>query len=269
MPTLTDAAKRVEDIELWSQYPREVMIEKRRELGRAFRSGYQQEAMDDAEKTFPSWDRVKHYGMDPFSIAAPQWPRYTGVDLASHQRTGNAIITVAMNPETLLKVPVDLRLGAWSSPDTWRQIEDVYKKLKPTVIMVENVAYQDAIMDWGLERTKLPVRGFMTGRQKSDPFVGLPSIEVEFSVGAWLVCLPLHEVDCVCPWCVMDLEFGRHPSYISDDIVMALWFAREGTRFGRPIPRGVREGVTEPTRSRWTSPNSGPGGSKWISPRGR
>jgi hypothetical protein len=77
---------------------------------------------------------------------------------------------------------------------------------------------------------RLPLQGFTTGRQKADPAIGLPSLEVEFANGMWRIPL-LHEIgpadSDTDPWVRLVREFQGHPFHSSDDLVMATWFARE------------------------------------------
>jgi hypothetical protein len=73
---------------------------------------------------------------------------------------------------------------------------------------------------------------FTTGKQKADPIFGLPSMEVEFFNGAWVV--PMRGVDpqdAEHGFNIWRRELDEHPIGAAADTVMASWFAREGARY--------------------------------------
>lgn len=178
--------------------------------------------------------------LDPLEILVSDWPRYAGVDLSTDKRPGNTIVTIAQRPDDRKRLVVDVRAGSWTSPETWRQMEEVDRRFYPQVFYVENNALQESILQWGLERNAtLPVRGFLTGKNKADPMLGLPGLEVEFENRGWMIARPGHELDCGCAWCRLWSELMGHPLAESTDLVMALWFAREAARAtGRSLEAG-------------------------------
>jgi hypothetical protein len=111
---------------------------------------------------------------------------------------------------------------------------DAYNAHRHQIIVVENNAAQDAIVQWALEKghASMPLMPFVTGKQKVDPMIGLPGMEVEFANGSWVVAMgnAEHEPDCQCGFCVWKREMGSHPVGETADTVMASWFAREGAR---------------------------------------
>jgi len=174
---------------------------------------------------------------NPAATVDPAWPRYTGVDLSSAARKGNVIFTIALKP-TGARIPIDIRRGNWSSPDTAGQVIDVFRTHHSRIILVENNAYQSALLEWigqlpGAPKD-LPVIGYTTGRQKWQEGVGLGSLEVEFSRGAWEIYAPEHQPACQCAWCVWVGEMKLHPLASTTDCVMACWFSREAIRYDRP-----------------------------------
>ena len=126
------------------------------------------------------------------------------------------------------------------------QIIDAYTRHRPQLIVVENNASQSAISQWAIEKGhQLPIMPFATGINKVSPDVGLPSMDVEFANGSWLVAMGgLHEPDCVCGFCTWKREMDEHPIGVAADTVMAAWFAREGAR---ALQCGVLEGETQET----------------------
>ena len=75
---------------------------------------------------------------------------------------------------------------------------------------------------------------YLTGRNKADPLQGLPSIEKEFDNQEWLFAIEnepkLGESDLNDPWVKLIYEFQGYPFYETTDIVMSLYFAREGAK---------------------------------------
>jgi len=173
-------------------------------------------------------------GLDPLELLGDDWPRFTGADISSSRRPGNALVTIAQRPSDKKRLVIDVRAAKLTSPQMWREMEDIDRLYHPGIFTVENNATQEAIIEWGLElNATLPVTGFMTGKNKSDPVMGLPGLEVEFENQGWIIPRPAHKLDCKCPWCRLWRELLGHPLAASTDLVMALWFAREAARAGK------------------------------------
>lgn len=200
---------------------------------RSFSRGYQQQTLTDEDLSFPSVTKCAEDDLDPMELLTRHWVFYSGVDQSSAKRPGQVIVTIGQRAHDRKRMVVELRAGKWTSPELWRQMEEVDRAFHPVLYMVENNAIQQAIIDWGLEMNKtLPVRGFTTGQNKADQVHGLPGLEVEFENQGWLIPRPSHSLSCQCLWCRLWVELTGHPLAISDDMVMALWFAREAARFG-------------------------------------
>lgn len=192
--------------------------------------------------TFPSAIRcAAEDGFEPMELVASHWPRYTGVDLSSAKRPGNAFVTIAQRPTDRKRVVVDVRAKGLTSPQTWRELEDIDRRYGPDLFLVENNGLQDAVLEWGHElNTTLPVQGFLTHTNKADPVMGLPGLEVEFENEGWIIPRPAHSLDCDCAWCRLWTELLGHPLAETTDLVMALWFAREAARgAGRMVEQGT------------------------------
>lgn len=216
-------------------------MKRRGEIGsRSFARGFRQETLDDLSRTFPSATKCAVENLKPLEYMSAHWPIYTGVDLSSDKRPGNAIVSVAQRPSDRKRLLISVRTGEWTSPQLWRELEEEDRRFRPVVFMVENNAYQDALLEWGRElNASLPVQGFTTGKNKADPILGLPGMEVEFENSAWMIPRYDHALDCVCGWCRLWMELTGHPIAESTDVVMALWFAREGARgAGRMLETG-------------------------------
>lgn len=234
-------------IPLWSEvWGKEQLISRRGVIGaRAFDRGFRQKALSDEDRTFPSSDKIFNYNLRKEDIIQPGFVRVIGCDPFGQ----NVVIFVlALTPKGV-KVPVDIRMGKWSPGRTVNELIAAYRDHNPHITVVENNASQEAIVQWLMEKGEMNIAGsiipFTTGKQKADPELGLPSLEVEFANGAWMV--PMggeHVVDCKCGFCKWKKELRDHPLSEQADTVMASWFAREGARFLLREPQQQDEIVT-------------------------
>ncbi len=209
-----------------------------------FQKGYLMQAVAPGDLKFPSFEKCIQHGLTAGELRARKPLCYTGVDLSGKRRPGVAIVTVGLmanNRRGLL----DVRFGAWSSPETARQIGIVDQELGPQWIQVENNGYQEALVDW-VKEADLPywpkVESFTTGSNKADPDVGLPVLEVEMNNGAWIFPggeWEGHESTCPCHWCRFKEEVKNYPVFATSDGVMAWWFSRDALAKWSPKGGGV------------------------------
>lgn len=113
----------------------------------------------------------------------------------------------------------------------------LHKRIDPTpsIHVVENVAYQEALVQQiRADGNSIPVEGFTTGKQKMDPYVGLPMFDPSFAAGEWVIgtkgghdgeTIP----ECECPQCVWLRELMFFPAATSD-ILMASWLIHQRMR---------------------------------------
>lgn len=114
----------------------------------------------------------------------------------------------------------------------------MYKRYQADVVIVENNAYQQSVLDAlnddqmaaavGAEKVRLPVIPFTTGKQKADREIGLPGLAAKLEQGLWR--FPVgdewpHPGECECAVCRLASELTSYPIGEHDDMVMALWFA--------------------------------------------
>lgn len=226
-------------IQLWNaEWTEQKLKEQYRDIGSvAFDRGYRQVALNDESRTFPSSDQIfkPHLG---FEIVQPHWPRIAGID--PFGRVG-VIVVMAVNPNTFQRVVLEIIRRKMPPKQMVQEIISVYHRYNCQVMVCENNASQEAIIQWVTEvgGLALPIVPFTTGKQKADPVLGLPSLEVEFANGAWIV--PIRGVDGTDanhPLNVLKYELRAHPVAEAEDTVMALWFAREGARY-------ITEGQTQ------------------------
>jgi hypothetical protein len=217
-------------IPLWEDaWPKEKLIKRFKEIGsRAFNRGYRQVALSDDDRTMPSYLKRFKYGVRIHDIVRPDWPRVIGMDPFGQWVV---IFTLALGPNGK-RYPVEIRRGKWGPKESVLQLVDAFITHRAQLVVVENNAAQEAIVQWALEMGKqMPVWPFVTGKQKADPMIGLPGLEVEFSNDSWVVAMGGdHEPDCKCNFCAWKGEMQMHPVGSTADIIMASWFAREAAR---------------------------------------
>lgn len=249
------------DTPLWALRSRKWLIkEEARITSPAFARGYEQKPSSSQDLFFPhllpgnvfygeDWRRIDN--PDHPGYISPMWTRSTGVDLAGKNRRGTVIFTSAMDPYGVRHL-VDIRMGAWSQPETCDYIEDVYKTHFPSLIYVESNALQGAILDWIDKDTEKYTFGsiaepFLTTGTKTHPELGLPGLDLQFAARRWRISIP-HERDeivepnpknpskCGCAYCtlVSDLSgFTWDDLDKTPDSIMAMFFAdRAAQAFG-------------------------------------
>ena len=215
-------------IPLWDKWNDKELKQRFALIGkRAFNRGFRQIALSDEDRTFPSSDKIfrKEIGLD---IVQPHWPRIAGID-----PFGKAVVifTLALSPQGL-KVLVSLKRGRWSPKRTIDEIIKTQLDYQPHIFVCENNAAQEAIRQWAEEKGhNLNLVPFTTGKQKADPQLGLPSLEVEFANDSWIIPYKgIDPFDNEDPINIFKRELSEHPLGQAEDTVMACWFAREGAR---------------------------------------
>lgn len=223
-----------------------------------FNRGFRMIAFADEDRFFPHFemcvDASKQMGEDPaglkmrdFSAADRRtWDTYAGVDLSSDNRPGNAIFVCSILPDTRY-ITRSIRVGAWDSPETCWQLQQIDNTFHPRIFAVETNGMQKALIEWaaaagpkGLyrggryHRLTWPnrVRAFVTGRNKADPETGLRGMDILFENLAWLIPMgdlpeAKHQAGCQCDACRWMYELRLYPHAPTTDIVMAMWFAWE------------------------------------------
>lgn len=156
----------------------------------------------------------------------------TGVDLAVSKSDAadlTAFFTLAVRPDGKREV-LSIESGKWSGPEIVKKVFDVHERYQ-SIIIVENNAAQDFILQFARDRGSIPIRPFTTGRNKAHPEFGVGSIAAEMSAGAWVI--PNHDKVMhpeVAEW--VDEMLYYDPRAHTGDRLMASWFAREGVRLG-------------------------------------
>jgi len=236
---------------LWdARWDAQALQRRKRQIGsRGFKRGFQQVAIADEERTFPWFDGCvrlvppEQHRAAIRELVDPVWPLYGGVDVARRTRPGSAVFVLANSPSGV-RVPVEIRYGAWSPDRLAAEVLAVDDALRPVYFMVENNATQDAYLS--LIRQVAAARGigqvpalqaFTTGQNKADETAGLPGVAIELEHQQWEIVLPDHGPTCTlggdglpCAWCAWAEDMRSHPLAGSFDLGMASWFAREAAR---------------------------------------
>lgn len=236
--------RRLGSLPLWERWNREALLKQQKIVGaRAFARGFFLQAYTDEDRMFRSFPKCYSPGLRAKDVIARRYPTFIGLDPAGKKRKGTAIVAIALEPGTQRRIPVDVRLGAWTVPEMIRELLDMNRIHNVAYVMVENNALQDHIVDAIKTGTKgadsslwFRVEPFNTGKNKSDETLGLPSLETEFFNGAWMIPsdeFESHEPGHTCAWCSWRNQLVNYPMWSDTDFALSTWFAREAlSRWG-------------------------------------
>lgn len=157
---------------------------------------------------------------------------FTGVDLGTGGKQSDltVLFTICVHPNGDREV-LCVDAGNWTGPEIVQQIVTTHQRFG-SIVMVENNAAQQFLVDFTRSNTSVPVRTFTTGRNKHDPTFGVESIAVEMESGKWII--PSWDgkpwTEGVAAWIdgMLNYTSNKHTS----DYVMAGWLAREAARQG-------------------------------------
>jgi predicted phage terminase large subunit-like protein len=175
----------------------------------AFRQEYLAEFVDAAGARIKrEWLR---YGDCPEGL-----PTYIGVDLAISTKSEadyTGVVVISRSEDGTIYVR-DVNRTRADFASVLRFIEAMADKWKPTMIGIEQVQYQAAVVQELLRRTKLPIRGIRPDRDKVTRFAPL---EARYEQSQVMHCqgLPAYFEDEL-----LSFPVGRH-----DDVVDALAYA--------------------------------------------
>jgi hypothetical protein len=238
---------------LWSKWPAAVLKQEYRKGAWTFDLGFRQRARHDESRLFDISPLVRS-GVYVKDLVPLGTPIFGGYDPAGEKRIGNALVSVAATNGGALRVITNIRLWKGRYTETATEIAMADELYRYTLLLVENVALQGAIIELIRFRAPtIPIVGYQTGMQKSHPELGLPGLGEEIKAGLWALCvdddygtgspLALHEPGCECPYHVFLADLNGYPSESRTyDALMACWFARQGIRgdfAGKFIPSGA------------------------------
>lgn len=161
----------------------------------------------------------------------PGFATFTGVDLGVRTTSNadlTAMFTIVVHPNGDREV-LSCEAGRWAGPEIVSRIIDIHQRYG-SIVIVENVAAQEFILQFVRKLSAVPVKPFTTtGTAIRHPQFGLESLATEMANGKWIIpskngkAHPELEA-----WIGEMLYYDPlgHPG----DRLMASWFAREGAR---------------------------------------
>lgn len=197
-------------------------------------------ARDDGDARFKSeWIKIalERGKANQLAYALAQVPPgfrvFTGVDLAVQQHASadkTALVTIIVHPDGSREI-LEIQLGRWAGPQIVEKIIDVHQRFH-SIVIVENNAAQDFILQFTKAAAAIPIKPFTTGRNKAHPEFGIESIAAELAGGKWI--FPNEggistEMDAL----IQGMLYYDAKSH-THDALMAMWFAREGARMATP-----------------------------------
>lgn len=220
-----------------AEFARQMLCIARDDASARFKQAWIDECLrggDEVPKTLRNigqWNGQRCLGITVNPL--PQgYKTYTGVDLAVQQKD-SADLTVFFH--VLVdshdnRYVLDVEAGRWSGPEIVSKIIDSHRRYLSLVI-VENNAAQDFILQFTRSQAALPLRAFTTGRNKAHPEFGIESLAGEMANGKWRIPTagkrPSPEANA---WIQEMLRYD--PADHTGDRLMASWFAKEGIRMG-------------------------------------
>lgn len=225
----------------WPEHWSKERIEQRRaELGPLeFARQMMCQARDDTEARFKQeWiTKCLERGLGTkllFNMAGVTRGRsFTGVDLGvqKHAAAGFTVLfSIFVHPDESRQL-IGLESGKWAGPDIVNRLIDTHHRYN-SIMVVENNAAQDYLLQFTRVGSAIPIRAFTTGRNKAHSEFGVESLAVELSNAKWII--PNEGANVMHPeiaaW-VQEMLF-YDPNGHTGDRLMASWFAREGARMG-------------------------------------
>lgn len=224
---------------LWdARFPKQELEKIYQESPREFRRGFFLDPYAEEERKLPHFqqalDTCRGLTVEEILHRHPNLQKFMGVDLSSERRKGTVEVIIASDGK--IRVPIAVKRSAVNPRAAAESIVKTYVRYNPTIVYVENNGLQEAYQD--LIRLlpnspAIPLKGFMTGRNKSNPEIGIEGMDAEMMQGLWIIPygeFENHEVGCTCDWCVWRDEMLNYPNSDDFDTVMATWFAWHAAR---------------------------------------
>ncbi len=226
---------------VWAEmWPTAALKQKEKEIGtREFARAFKLLPLSDDEATFPiavigmgpeNPGLVRDYTLSVLDIPRV-FPRFTGFDLAISQKdTADYTVayTVALDTNRNIIHPVEITRGRFTPTETGHLVINSWKKHNSQLLVVENNAYQGALLDILAlipdAPQGLPLVPFHTGAQKADPSIGLPGLVACMENNGWKFPIKGHDRLCGCSLCIALKELQEYPLGVHDDTIMAGWF---------------------------------------------
>jgi hypothetical protein len=158
---------------------------------------------------------------------------WIGVDLgvrAKDSADPTVIFVVLEHRDHSLEV-LHIESGKWHGEDIIRRVIAAGERFQATCVMVEDNSGQAFLVEQTQRRTRVPIRGFTTGRNKINPEYGVESIAGEMHRGRWIIPNIGGRMDTeLAKWVQEMLDYD--PKDHTGDRIMAAWLCREASRQG-------------------------------------
>jgi len=121
--------------------------------------------------------------------------------------------------------------------ETADQIIEINQAIHPDMWVVENNAYQEALVEWVHERAgsvgaaAIRITGATTGKNKMDEVLGLPGLAAEYEHGTWHWMLgdEQHKAQGSIPMKML-AQMREYPISQKTDMVMANWIGNQAAK---------------------------------------
>lgn len=179
---------------------------------------------------------------------------FTGVDIGHRVKLGSdptAITTIIANRDGDYEV-IDVEAGLWDVMSIAEKIRDKQRRYNSTVYVESNGAQEFLVQILKTTGERIPVKPFITGKNKHDPKYGIESIAAEMATGKWTIPSALGTIESTTKemHLLIDglLAYDPNPRVHTADRVMSLWIAREAARQEQTRPKGQMGRINLTTR---------------------
>lgn len=218
------------------EFSRQLLCEARDEEGARFKREWISQCLARGEgRKMPEY----------LNFVPPGYQTFTGVDIATGKKkssTGHrtVLFTIAVHPDESREI-LCVDSGNYDGPEIIRRIVETHQRYQ-SIILVEDNAAQDFILQFTRKDFAVPVKPFNTGKNKHDPSFGVESLSVEMENAKWIIPSengqPLTEGVQRFVEGMLNYTVNSHTA----DEVMAAWMAREAIRLFVPKASRVQIG---------------------------
>lgn len=141
-----------------------------------------------------------------------------------------------------------IEAGRWLADKIMGKVVELHARFHG-ILIIENVAAQDYLVQLLQGAVAVPIKPFTTGKNKVDPTFGLEAMGAELAAGKWII--PNRNGVCdpeVQEWINEMLSYS--PAAHTGDRLMASWFAKEGERLGA-LDKPIETGIVTLKLSKW------------------
>ena len=179
---------------------------------------------------------------------------YTGVDIGHRVKLGSdptAITTIIASNNGDYEI-IDVEAGLWDVMTIADKIRDKQRRYESTVYVESNGAQEFLVQILRTTGEKIPVKPFVTGKNKHDPKYGIESIAAEMATGRWTIPSAMGTIESTNKEMRLLIDgllgYDPNPRVHTADRVMSLWIAREAARQEQTRPRAQMGKINLTTR---------------------